>query len=102
MYDKQCVERFSQLFVWSTVDAEDIDDDKYLFAKKFSEVRKCFAQMPDHVLTFADDLSPGQLLGQEISLFGPWCRYPTLSSIPRSSDAEPESGCFYSSPGDLD
>ena len=39
MYDKPCVERFSQLFAWSTVDAEDIDDDKYLFAKKFSEVR---------------------------------------------------------------
>lgn len=38
MYDKQCVERFAQLFAWSTVDAEDIDDDKYLFAKKFSEV----------------------------------------------------------------
>lgn len=38
MYDEQCVERFAQLFAWSTVDAEDIDDDKYLFAKKFSEV----------------------------------------------------------------
>lgn len=38
MYDKQCVERFAQLFAWSAVDAEDIDDDKYLFAKKFSEV----------------------------------------------------------------
>lgn len=38
MYDKPCVERFSQLFAWSTVDADDIDDDKYLFAKKFSEV----------------------------------------------------------------
>lgn len=40
MYEKQCVERFSQLFLWSAVDAEDIDDDKYLFAKRFSEVRK--------------------------------------------------------------
>lgn len=39
MYDKPCVERFTQLFAWSTVDADDIDDDKYLFAKKFSEVR---------------------------------------------------------------
>lgn len=38
MYDKQCVERFAQLFAWSAVEAEDIDDDKYLFAKKFSEV----------------------------------------------------------------
>lgn len=38
MYDQQCVERFSQLFLWSEVEPEDIDDDKYLFAKKFSEV----------------------------------------------------------------
>lgn len=43
MYDKSCVERFSQLFAWSTVDADDIDDDKYLFAKKFSEVRAAIA-----------------------------------------------------------
>lgn len=42
MYEKPCVERFSQLFAWSIVDADDIDDDKYLFSKKFSEVSTLF------------------------------------------------------------
>lgn len=102
MYDKQCVERFSQLFNWSTVDAEDIDDDKYLFAKKFSEVRNCSAQMPVCILIVTDNFSSGQLPGQEVSLPSPWSRYPALSSVPYSSHSEPESGCFHSRSGDLD
>lgn len=48
MYDKPCVERFVQLFEWSRVDADDIDDDKYLFAKKFSEVTTLLLQTTLH------------------------------------------------------
>lgn len=52
MYDKQCVERFAQLFAWSTVDAEDIDDDKYLFAKKFSEMMSHLGNYLDRKFSF--------------------------------------------------
>jgi exportin-5 len=39
MYTSQMVDLLRKLFEWSVVDPRDIDDEKYLFAKKFCEVR---------------------------------------------------------------
>jgi exportin-5 len=39
MYTSQMVDLLRKLFEWSVVNPTDIDDEKYLFAKKFSEVR---------------------------------------------------------------
>lgn len=38
MYTSEMVDLLRKLFVWSMVDPNDIDDEKYLFSKKFSEV----------------------------------------------------------------
>ncbi|RBQ81370.1 hypothetical protein VDGD_21114 [Verticillium dahliae] len=59
MYEQASVGLLKELFNWSVVDAEDIDDDKYQFAKKFSEVRMkadidgaSVLTLPDAVLTW--------------------------------------------------
>ncbi len=38
MYNSDFLDLSRRLFAWSTVDAQDLDDDKYQFSKKFSEV----------------------------------------------------------------
>lgn len=44
MYDVEFVNLCGRLFEWCTVDASDVDDDKYQFAKKFSEMVACLGQ----------------------------------------------------------
>lgn len=46
MYTSEVVNLLRNLFQWSVVDADDIDDEKYLFAKKFSEVCHTFVDSP--------------------------------------------------------
>jgi exportin-5 len=38
MYKSEMVDLLRKLYEWSVVDPNNIDDEKYLFAKKFSEV----------------------------------------------------------------
>ncbi|PQE14421.1 nuclear import and export protein [Rutstroemia sp. NJR-2017a BBW] len=41
MYTSEVVDLLRKLYEWSMVDPRDIDDEKYLFAKKFSEPKFC-------------------------------------------------------------
>jgi exportin-5 len=45
MYTSQMVDLLRKLYEWSIVDPHNIDDEKYLFAKKFSEV--CLFNSPN-------------------------------------------------------
>ncbi|KEZ43591.1 hypothetical protein SAPIO_CDS4518 [Scedosporium apiospermum] len=46
MYEADTVNLFRRLAEWSIVDAQDIDEEKYLFAKKFSENKSLVVSIP--------------------------------------------------------
>mgnify|MGYP002621965343 CR=1 FL=1 len=51
MYGPEAVDLCRRLYEWSTVDAHDIDEDKYQFAKKFSEMLCCLGNYLDRKFT---------------------------------------------------
>ncbi|KAK5653569.1 hypothetical protein OQA88_8831 [Cercophora sp. LCS_1] len=51
MYGNDIVDLFTKLFEWSKVDVHDLDDDKYQFAKKFSEMISCVGNYLDRKFT---------------------------------------------------
>ncbi|KAH8819701.1 armadillo-type protein [Xylogone sp. PMI_703] len=55
MYTSQVVSLLQRLFEWSAVDARDIDDEKYLFAKKFSEMMSHLSAFIDQKVTALPD-----------------------------------------------
>lgn len=65
MYRRETVELLRKLFEWSTADVQDIDDEKYLFSKKFSEMMS----------------NVGNFLVQKISALPEDCDLPNLLNL---------------------
>ena len=81
MYERQAVELLKMLYEWSVVDVEDIDDDKYQFAKKFTEVRGSTCVSPGQRILMNDRccLCLGTILSGNL-LMCPLARTSTVSS----------------------
>lgn len=47
MYTQETVNLLRKVYEWCIVDPRDIDEEKYLLAKKFSEVRNCTISFPN-------------------------------------------------------
>lgn len=66
MYRRETVELLKKLYEWFIVDPHDIDDEKYLFSKKFSEVIDTMIILPrEHLLTNPDDVQSRKLHREE-------------------------------------
>jgi hypothetical protein len=91
MYDTKIVELCKQLFEWSTVDARDVDDDKYQFAKKFSEVKHVSPVLKMLTLTRKDDIVSRQLYGPQVFRLTSGGERPAIFRVAPAFGSEPES-----------
>jgi exportin-5 len=55
MYQTQTVDLCRRLAEWSTVDAQDIDEERYQFGKKFSEMLSCLGNYIDRKYSVANE-----------------------------------------------
>jgi len=55
MYQTETVDLCRRLAEWSTVDAQDIDDERYQFGKKFSEMLSCLGNYIDRKYSVANE-----------------------------------------------